>query len=130
MWWQVCQNHRARPARLIPKLFLDPGEDKAVAESGLIHLPNVADLTSLTLPDKPIYIHFDSDVLRLADMAAVNYPAEGGSSLETIAASLAHLAGTGRVAAISLTMWNPELDEEGSAEQVVMGLVDRLVEQL
>jgi hypothetical protein len=43
---------------------------------------------------------------------------------------LAHLAGTGQIAAISVTMWNPELDDEGSAEQVVMGLVERLVERL
>jgi arginase len=109
---------------------LDPGEKEAVAGSAMTHLPDVAGLVVLDLPDKPIYIHFDSDVLRLGDMAAVNYPAEGGSSLDTIEASLAHLAGTGQIAAISVTMWNPELDDEGSAEQVVMGLVERLVERL
>jgi arginase len=109
---------------------LDPGEKEAVAASGLTHLPKVAGLLNLSLPDKPIYIHFDSDVLRLEDMSAVNYPAQGGSDLATIEASLARLAQTGRVAAVSVTMWNPELDEEGSAEQVVLGLVERLVEQL
>ncbi len=109
---------------------LDPGEKEAVAASALTHLPHVADLLSLNLPDKPIYLHFDSDVLRLTDLAAVNYPAEGGSSLETIEASLTHLATTGRVAAISVTLWNPELDEEGSAEETVLGLVERLIEQL
>ncbi|MBI1880971.1 MAG: arginase family protein, partial [Chloroflexi bacterium] len=57
---------------------LDPGEKEAVADSGMTHLPAVADLVNLALPDKPVYIHFDSDVLRLEDMSAVNYPAEGG----------------------------------------------------
>lgn len=109
---------------------LDPGEDKAVAESGLTHLPNVTDLTSLTLPDKPIYIHFDSDVLHLSDLSAVNYPAEGGPTLDTVEASLAHLAQTGRVAAVSVTMWNPEMDTDDSAEKLVLGLVERLVEQI
>jgi arginase len=110
---------------------LDPGEKEAVAESAITHLPDVADLLSLDLPDQPIYIHFDCDVLRLADMSAVSYPAEGGPTLETIDGSLARLADTGRIAAVSVTMWDPELDDDqGSAEQVVMGIVIRLVERL
>jgi arginase len=109
---------------------LDPGEKEAVAGSGLTHLSAVADLLTLALPDRPIYIHFDSDVLPLSDLSAVNYPAGGGPSLETIEATLARLADTGRVAAVSVTMWNPDLDEEDSAEQVVLGIVERLVERL
>lgn len=109
---------------------LDPGEKEAVAASALIHLPDVAGLLTLTLPDKPLYIHFDCDVLRLTDMAAVNYPAQGGSDRATIEASLARLAQTGRVAAVSVTLWNPELDEDGDAEQTVIGVIERLVEQL
>jgi arginase len=110
---------------------LDPGEKEAVAGSGLTHLPAVADLLNLNLPDKPIYIHFDSDVLSLADLAAVNYPAEGGASLATIEASLIHLVQTGRVAALSVTLWNPELDDEaGRGGRVVLDLVDRIVGQL
>ncbi len=109
---------------------LDPGEAEALAESGLTHLPSVADLSSLTLPDKPIYIHFDCDVLHLSDLSAVTYPAEGGPTLETVDASLTHLAGAGRVSAISVSMWNPDMDEDSQAEQVVMGVVERLVAQL
>jgi len=109
---------------------LDPGEKEAVAGSGVTHLPDVAQLTSLSLPNKPIYIHFDSDVLHLSDLSAVSYPAKGGPTLETVKASLAHLAQTGQVVAVSATMWNPDLDDDGSAEQTVMGVVERLVEQL
>jgi arginase len=110
---------------------LDPGEQEAVTKSALTHLSDVADLLSLDLPDRPIYIHFDCDVLRLNDMSAVNYPAEGGASLETIEAALARLSDTGRIAAISVTMWNPELDNgDRKAEQVVTGIVDRLVERV
>jgi len=109
---------------------LDPGEDEAVAESAVTHLADVADLSSYQLPDKPLYIHFDSDVLHLSDLSAVNYPAEGGPTLETVEASLSHLAKTERVAAVSVTMWNPEMDKDGSGEEVVMGVVERLVEQL
>jgi arginase len=110
---------------------LDPGEKEAVAGSAITHLAEVADLLNLPLAETPLYVHFDCDVLRLADMAAVNYPAAGGSSLETIDASLRRLAQTGRVAAVSLTMWDPTLDDpDRQAEQVVMGLIERFVEQL
>lgn len=109
---------------------LDPGEAEAVAAANMTHLPDVAQLKTLTFPDKPIYIHFDVDVLRLADVAAVPYPAEGGPSLDTVAGVLDRLAATGRIAAISVTTWNPEMDENNQAEQVVMGLVERLVDQL
>ena len=109
---------------------LDPGEGEAVAESALTHLPEVADLLSLDLPDRPIYIHFDCDVLRLSDLPAVSYPAKRGPALETIDAALARLAETGHVMAVSVTMWNPEADADGVAEEVVLGLVDRLVERL
>lgn len=105
---------------------LDPGEEEAVAESALTHLPDLADLESLDLPDQPLYVHFDCDVLRVTDLPAVNYPAQGGASLETIEASLDHLAGTGRIAAVSVTMWDPDLDEAGTAEETVLGLVERL----
>lgn len=109
---------------------LDPLEADAVAGSALVHLPDVGQLVGLELPNRPIYIHFDVDVLRLADMAAVNYPAEGGPSLQTLETALAYLASTGRVAAVSVTMWNPELDEESHAETVVMNLVESLVDKL
>jgi arginase len=109
---------------------LDPGEKEAVADSALTHLPDVADLLTLDLPDWPIYIHFDCDVLRLTDLAAVNYPAQGGPALETVEATLAQLATTGRLAALSVTMWNPELDDgERNAERVVMGIVERLLDR-
>lgn len=109
---------------------LDPGEREAVNSSAVRHLPDVAALTSLELPDKPIYIHFDCDILRLSDLPAVNYPAEGGPTLEAVEASLSRLAQTGRVVAVSVCMWEPDKDEEGTADQMVMGIVERLVEQI
>ena len=109
---------------------LDPEEAEAVAESAVTHVPNVTDLASVSLPDRSLYIHFDCDVLSLSDLAAVSYPAEGGAALEVIDASLSHLAATGQIAAISVTLWNPELDADGSAGEVVVGVIDRLLDQL
>jgi arginase family enzyme len=64
-------------------------------------------------------------------MSAVNYPAEGGASLEIIETSLGHLAQTGQAVAVSVTMWNPDLDAaDKTAEQTVIGFIERFVTQL
>jgi arginase family enzyme len=68
--------------------------------------------------------------LKTSDLPAVSYPAEGGPSLDTIEASLNRLADTKRIAAISVSMWNPAMDRERQAELVVMGLIERLIERL
>ena len=109
---------------------LDPQEAEAVAQSKLTHLPDVFALSSLPLPNKPLYVHFDSDVLSTTDLSAVSYPAGGGPSLEIIDASLTHLATAGQLAALSITLWNPDLDKDGTAEQVVLGVIERLLDQL
>jgi arginase len=93
---------------------LDPGEADAVAESAVKHLPDVADLLSLDLSDRP-------------HLSAVSYPADGGPSLETIEASLDRLASTNRIAAISVSMWNPDMDQDNRAENLVVDLVERLL---
>lgn len=125
-----AENHPDAKVILTDARDLDQGEKEAIAESELTHLPDVGELLTVELPDRPIYIHFDSDVLRTEDLSAVSYPAEGGASLETIEASLARLADTGQVAAISVTMWDPERDEADKAEELVVGIVERLVERL
>ncbi|NNC75091.1 MAG: hypothetical protein HKN93_06215, partial [Acidimicrobiia bacterium] len=56
-----------------------------------------------------LYVHVDVDVVDPEDMPAVNYPAPGGPSLETVAAAVAALASTGRVVAFSVSSWNPAL---------------------
>ncbi|MEM7347306.1 MAG: arginase family protein, partial [Chloroflexota bacterium] len=110
---------------------LDPEEGVAVSNAALKHLPQVSDLMTCDIPEGPLYIHFDSDVLSTTDLPAVNYPAEGGPTIADIDASLTRLAQTGRVAALSVTMWDPALDDaERSNEGTLMGVVHRFVEQL
>ena len=42
----------------------------------------LAELHAGQLPDKPIYIHFDTDVVDCAEMPAMSYPEPGGPSLK------------------------------------------------
>ncbi|MDH3730012.1 MAG: arginase family protein [Acidimicrobiia bacterium] len=87
---------------------LDSGESEAVAASGLTVL-SVADLAAWEAAPGLLYVHVDVDVVDPSDMPAMNYPAPDGPSLAAVAEALGRLAATGRVAAFSMSLWNPEL---------------------
>jgi arginase len=88
---------------------LDPGEDEAVAVSSLTVVPSVVDVIRRGPPPGALHVHIDLDVVDPRDMPAHNYPVPGGPSLRDMQVVLAHLAATGRVAAVSFSTWNPAL---------------------
>jgi arginase len=106
---------------------LDPGERGLVEASGITHLPHITDLLDYPLPDGPLYVHFDTDIVDPAEVPAMNYPAPGGPSAETVRQVFRHLASTGNVAAVSLSSWNPNLDENGRSRIICMDLLNELL---
>ncbi|MCP4307108.1 MAG: arginase family protein [bacterium] len=86
---------------------LDLGEDEAVATAGIDH-QSVADLVD-HVPDGPLYVHVDGDVVDPNDMPAMNYPAPNGPSLAEVRQAMISLQATGRVVAFSVSSWNPAL---------------------
>ncbi len=87
---------------------LDPGEDEALASSG-ITVMTVDELADAEPPAGPLYVHVDVDVVDPTELPAVNYPAPNGPSLRDTTEVLVQLAATGRVAAFSVSAWNPSL---------------------
>jgi arginase len=87
---------------------LDPGEDVAVAESGIAHT-TVSDLERIIPSAGPLYVHVDGDVVDPSEMPAMNYPAADGPSVGEIQAAMVKLAEIGRVVAFSISSWNPQL---------------------
>ncbi len=87
---------------------LDPGEAEAVADSWMTVL-SVAEAALWEPPPGPIYLHVDVDVVDPSDMPAMNYPAPDGPSIELVEAAVAHFASGGRLAAFSMSVWNPAL---------------------
>ena len=59
---------------------LDPGEKQLIEESDVIHLPDVKNLLNAMLPNAPLYIHIDMDIINPANAPAMNYLAAGGPS--------------------------------------------------
>lgn len=107
---------------------LDPGERENVARSGIRHLPNVEALISPdALPAGPLYVHFDADIIDPAEAAAMSYAAPGGPSSETVRDVLRALAASHRLAAVSITLWTPELDPDGETQAVVQGAINALL---
>lgn len=106
---------------------LDPGEREAVEDSAVRHLPRVEMLLEMPLPAGPLYVHFDCDVLDTAEAPAVSYPAPGGPSADSLRRVFQHLAASGKIAAVSLTTWTPQLDEDGRTQNIVLELLQELL---
>jgi len=108
---------------------LDPGEKLLVAEAAVTHLTAVGDLLAVTLPEGPLYIHMDTDIIDPAEAPAMNYPAGGGPSAGELQTIMQYLNRTGNIAAVSVSSWNPELDHDGQSRKVCMNLLHTLIDE-
>ncbi len=104
-----------------------PGEEEALAGSRVVHLPHVGLLANHPLGQRPLWVHFDADVLRPEDAPAQNYLAPGGPSRDELAAVFRRLGARGRVVAVSVSCWNPALDPGGATAQVCLALLAELL---
>jgi arginase len=86
---------------------LDPPE-VAYLDQAQIRRRQVADLTAADLPDGPLYVHVDLDVIDAPQLPGLRYPAPGGPDIGQVADALGMLLGTGRVAAVGIACtWFP-----------------------
>jgi arginase len=99
----------------------------ALEESDVHLVPNLEDLLTMALPEGPYYVHFDCDVLDPAEAPAMSYLAPGGPPSDLFRRVFRRLAGTGQVAAVSLSAWNPTMDGAERSGKLVMSLLDELV---
>ena len=107
---------------------LDPGEKELVSGSGILHLTDPMSLLAYDFPDRPIYVHFDTDIVNPLDAPAMNYAAPGGPRAEELGKVFRHIAQTGKVKAISVSSWNPELDKDGQTKETTMNLLQKLTD--
>jgi len=89
---------------------LDPPEVTYLDQSQ-IRRRQVEDLAVEDLPDGPLYVHVDLDVVDGAELPALRYPTPGGPGAGRVADALSLLVGTGRVAAVGIACsWFPGRD--------------------
>ena len=106
---------------------LDAGERLSLQKSAIIHFNNPNSVAGYALPDMPLYIHIDTDIIAPDEAPAMNYPAPGGLSVAELKYIFDKLAEKGRIVAVSLSSWNPELDQSKSSEKVCMDLLESLI---
>ena len=86
---------------------LDPPE-VIYLDDALISRAEVAGLDAAVLPDGPLYVHLDLDVIDPLAVPGLRYPAAGGPGCAEVAAALGMLLATGRVAAVGIACtWHP-----------------------
>lgn len=75
-----------------------------------------------------VHLHVDLDVIDLSDGRANEYAAEGGPSLPELHSAIRAVGSTCPVTSVSLTSYNPEVDDDGRALRAGLGLFGTLVE--
>lgn len=108
---------------------LDPGERRLVERSGIGHHPDVTTLRLDHLPPGPLWLHFDTDIIDPADAPAMHYPAPGGPRAAALAPVLGRLAVSGRLAAISMTTWDPARPGATRSRTTCLSLLQQLLDQ-
>lgn len=106
---------------------LDPGERELVSSSRITHLQDPLALLDHPLPERPLWIHFDTDIIDPAHVPAQNYPAPGGIDPEGLGRVFTHLAKTGSIAAVSLSSWAPDLPGADRSRDVCLELLEILL---
>ncbi len=106
---------------------LDPGERLMLESSAVHHVTDISNLIETALPEGPIYLHFDADIINPEEAPAMSYPALGGPSVEAIRKLFHFLKDKKDLRAISVSTWNPELDKDSKTKELVMGLIRDLI---
>jgi len=105
---------------------LDPEEGDMMRSSDVTIYESVGDLLTADLPDKPIYIHFDTDVIDSGEMPAMNYPEPDGPSVAETAITLKHVMNNNHVVGVLFTLWNDTLDGADKALEATLELIRTL----
>jgi len=106
-------------AVLVDARDLDPPEVAALASSAVRQVA-VADLSPDVLPAGPLLLHVDLDVVDPGDLRGLRFPAPGGPGLDAVAAGVAIVAATGRVAGLSIAAtWDPATLDRAEAQRAV-----------
>jgi arginase len=110
-------------AVLVDARDLDPGEVTALAASDVRQVA-VADLTADVLPEGPLLLHVDLDVVDSEQLRGLRFPAPGGPGLDAVAAGVRTVAATGRVAGMSIAAtWDPVAIDPAQAERTVASVL-------
>ena len=105
---------------------LDPEEGVMLRDSDVTIYETLDELSEAELPEKPIYLHFDTDVVDCADIPALSYPEPGGPSLGESIASLRDVMRRGDIAGVLFSLWNSTLEGSDQSRAATLDLIRAL----
>jgi arginase len=108
---------------------LDPLEKQALAESKVHHVNDARNLLQHPQIARPLYVHFDTDIVNPDDAPAMSYATAGGPTAAELQSIFRSLARSAQIVAVSMTTWNFALDKDGRSQAVCMELLRSLIEQ-
>lgn len=98
-------------AVLVDARDLDPAEVTYLAESGLVRRA-VDALDDAALPEGPLVLHVDVDVIDAGELPNLRVPAAGGPSAAAVLRAVHRVLATGRVVALDIACpWYPALSD-------------------
>jgi arginase len=106
---------------------LDPAEREAVERSRVRHENDPLRIADGLPAGRPLYVHFDTDILDPACAPAMKYPAAGGLAETDARRMMQSLAATGRVTAVSMTVWDMDKDTDGRTAGVCLSMLAELI---
>jgi arginase len=112
-------------AVLVDGRDLDPPEVAALSSSAVrrVSLGDVAD----SLPEGPIHLHVDLDVLDPFILPGLRFPATGGADVATLTRAVAGIVQRRQLAAVSIAAtWRPESTERRRNDPAVAAVLDAL----
>jgi len=80
-------------------------------------------LAALAVEAKPLWVHFDVDVLDPREMPAVSYPQPGGPAIGDVVALLRAVVSQADVVGFSVACFNPDLDPDGTSLEAVCSAI-------
>lgn len=81
-------------------------------------------------PEIPYWIHLDVDVLDSAEMSAVDCPGAPGFSSKKLVNLCRELFMNMRCCGITVTIYDPDLDHEGAAAKLVLGMLRNITHDI
>lgn len=113
-----------RDVVLVDARDLDPPERAFLADSPIRHV-DVASVPDGTVPDGPLYLHLDLDVLDSTTQPGWLFPTPAGPSIDGVRRAALAVLATGRVAALGLgCTWAAGAEVAPAVRELVEELMD------
>ncbi|MFO7448207.1 MAG: arginase family protein [Ignavibacteriaceae bacterium] len=103
---------------------LDTGEVVLLAKSKVRQPENMSELIEMSMGEKQIYLHLDTDIINPVDAPAMLFKTPGGPSLAEIKTFIETIKE--KIAAVSVTLWEPSLDTNQQTAKAVFELLQLL----